>query len=126
MEAAAPYAAAPRGPRNLTLPLAAWLRRMGFAVLEQGNAGATGTWAVPDCSWRFQLTYAYSAEGGGILQLLELSDEHRPGVKVQVQTAHVARLRECRFLLLSNAAYADARRAALAAGTLLPAHAQPA
>jgi hypothetical protein len=42
-----------------------------------------------------------------------------------VHQAEVNRLREVRFLLLSNTFYRAARQAALDAGTLLPAHAQP-
>ena len=107
------------GPRNLTVPLAAWLRRMGFTVIEQGGAAPTALDAV----WMqapgtgYQLTYLAH---GGVLRLLR----HSPAQpnQVLVESANVQRLREARLLLCSSTYYADSRRAALAAGTLLAAH----
>ena len=117
----------PAGPRNLTSPLAAWLRKMGFTVLEQGGVAPDAleaTWRAPD-GLLYQVTYAHVPQGPGVFQLLayegrgSLAQEYR-GL---VHKAEINRLREARFLLLSNVFYADARRQALAAGSLVPAHA---
>ena len=118
----------PAGPRNLTTLLAAWLRKMGFTVLEQGGVAPDAleaTWRAPD-GLLFQASYAHVPQGPGVFQLLASGagrgmdpDEYR-GL---VHKAEINRLREARFLLLSNVFYADARRQALAAGSLIPAHA---
>ena len=61
MEARAPYGA-PKGPRNLTAPLAAWLRKQGFTATEQ----VLGTLATVHAHWvavggeRFELTYTWT------------------------------------------------------------------
>ena len=115
------------GPRNLTLPLAAWLRKMGFLVTEKGGAAPTAleaAWRGPD-GLLYQVSYAYAAAAGGIFQLLACFDSAYVDPQGLVQKAEINRLREARFLLLSNVFYAEARRATLSAGTLLPAHLQP-
>ena len=129
MEERAPYglpAPAP-GPRNLTLPLAQWLRRMGFLVQEQGGVSPTAlaaTWRAPD-GLLYEASYAFAPTSGGIFQLLARADNALLPHYGLVQKAEINRLREARFLLLSNVFYADARKAALTAGSLQPAHATP-
>ena len=113
----------PKGPRNLTVSLAQWLRKMGFAVLEQGGVqpvSLTATWRAPD-GMLYQASYHYALPKGGTFQLLASPRpaEHR-GL---VHQAEVNRLREVRFLLLSNVFYAEARKVALQAGTLQPTYA---
>ena len=119
----------PQGPRNLTVLLATWLRKMGFLVLEQGGVQPTAleaTWRGPD-DLLYQVSYAYSPAQGGIFQLLAFTGRGIAAADYRglVHKAEVNRPREVRFLLLSNIFYREARQAALAAGTLLPAHAQP-
>ena len=126
MEARAPYGPAPAGPgpRNLAAPLAQWLRRMGFLVMEQGGAAPTAlaaTWRAPD-GLLYEASYAFTPVEGGIFQLLARLDNALLPHYGLVRKAEVNRLREARFLLLSNVFYAEARKAALSAGTLLPAH----
>jgi|GEM_PF-2030436 len=125
-----PALPSPASPtRNFTVPLAQWLRKMGFTVLEQGGHephALEATWRAGD-DMLYQVSYAY-AQPAGIFQLLAYTGR---GVEVKdyrglVHKAEVTRLREARFLLLSNVFYREARQAALNAGTLLPTHAQPA
>lgn len=112
-------AAATPTPRNLTVPLAAWLRRLGFTVLEQGGVRPTAlgaTWV--DAQGVFSFIYVYSATGA----TAHLEHFHDNGYTHTLVALHqVRRLREARFLLLNNVAYDQARQAALAAGTLQPA-----
>jgi hypothetical protein len=120
MKAPAPQETAALGPRNLTVPLGAWLRRLGFRVLEHGGAAPTGlaaTWAV-GVGTGYGVTYLYSATQGGLLRLTR----HTPALpeRVLVDTAVVRRLREARLLLLTSVFYRADRREALAAGTLQP------
>lgn len=127
MEARAPYGPPQKGPRNLTLALAAWLRKMGFTVLEQGGVAPTAleaTWCAPD-GLRYQVSYVFAAQG--TFQLLAYPGHAATAAtyKGLVHRAEINRLREARFLLLSNTFYREARQAALDAGTLLPTHAQP-
>ncbi|MGI4762518.1 MAG: hypothetical protein ACRYF0_17535 [Janthinobacterium lividum] len=120
-----PLDRAPKGPRNLTVLLAAWLRRMGFVVLEQGGMESTAleaSWRAPD-GLLFQASYHFTPAAGGTFQLLA-SVPPAP-TRGLVHQAEVNRPREVRFLLLSNTFYREARQHALDAGTLLPAHAQP-
>ena len=124
MEACAPYNIAQTvpGPRNLAAPLAQWLRQMGFLVTEQGGAVPTAlaaTWRAAD-GLLYEASYAFTPDSGGIFQLLARLDNALLPHYGLVHKAEVNRLREARFLLLSNVFYADARRAALAAGTLPP------
>ena len=119
----------PKGPRNLTSLLATWLRKMGFTVLEQGGVVPTAfeaTWRAPD-GLLFQASYAHVPAGPGVFQLLAYEGQGLVATAYRglVHKAEINRLREARFLLLSNVFYAEARRQALAAGTLLPAHSQP-
>ncbi|WP_375418159.1 hypothetical protein [uncultured Hymenobacter sp.] len=119
--------AAPKGPHNLAGPLAAWLRRMGFLVTEQGGVAPTSleaAWRGPDDTL-YRVSYAFVPGEGGIFQLLGQLDARGMMHAGLVHKAQVNRQREARFLLLSNVYYAEARRAALASGALLPAHLQP-
>jgi hypothetical protein len=118
----------PKSPRNLTLSLAIWLRRMGFTVLEQGGIAPTAleaTWRSND-GWLYQVSYAYAPQGSGIFQLLAYQSHLSPAADYRglVHKAEVNRIREARFLLLSNVFYAEARKAALTTGTLKPTYAQ--
>jgi hypothetical protein len=115
------------GPRNLTVALGQWLRRLGFLVQEQGGVVPTAlqaTWRAPD-DLLYQVSYAFEPHVGGIFQLLAHTDNLAAAHRGLVHKANIHRLREARFLLLSNIFYATARRQALDAGTLLPAHLQP-
>lgn len=120
MEAPAPYYAAgagAQGPRNVAVPLAAWLRRLGFSVREHGGAAPTGleaTWAFGPHAV-YAVSYAFDAASGGLLRI------SRNRHQLQVAGADVRRLREARYLLLSCRDYAADREAALAAGALQPA-----
>ncbi|MDB5270221.1 MAG: hypothetical protein JWP58_3261 [Hymenobacter sp.] len=126
MEARAPYGppAPVPGPRNLTVLLAQWLRRMGFLVSEQGGVAPTAisaSWRAPD-GLLYEASYAFTPQSGGIFQLLARHDNPLLTHHGLVHKAEINRLREARFLLLSNVYYAQARQAALTAGTLQPAH----
>ena len=121
------------GPRNLTVPLAAWLRKMGFTVLEQGGTVPTAlaaAWKPFLARWTYELTYCFRPGLTGIVRLTKttpndwahLSGYFQKDVAVLVELAEVNRLREVRLLLLSNFSYAEARAIELAAGTLKPAH----
>ncbi len=114
------------GPRNLTVSLAAWLRQLGFAVLEQGGLTPTGleaSWRAPD-GLLYQASYSYAPERA-TFQLLSCPGHQATAAtyKGLVVRAEVNRLREVRFLLLSNTFYKDARQAALDAGLLRPTYA---
>ena len=115
-----PPAASPSEVRNLTGKLAAWLRGLGFVVVEKA-ASLEAVWRGPD-ELLYQVSYAY-APAAGTFQLL---GSYRPTTNPLdfhglVHKAEINRLREARFLLLSNAYYKEARRVALHAGTLKPA-----
>lgn len=125
MEERAPYGQPAPASRNLTAPLAKWLRGLGFSVLEQGGTLPTSlaaTWRASD-GLLYEVSYAF-AQHEGVFQLLARQDDATQPHHGLVHKAQVKRLREVRFLLLSNTFYREARQAALDAGTLLPAHAQ--
>ena len=112
------------GPRNLTALLAQWLRRMGFLVQELGGVEPTAlaaTWRAPD-GLLYEASYAFVPASGGVFQLLGRLDNALLPHYGLVHKAEINRLREARFLLLSNVFYAEARRQALAGGALQPAH----
>ncbi|MBJ6109464.1 hypothetical protein JAO73_10595 [Hymenobacter sp. BT523] len=112
MEAPALYATAPSGPRDLSVPLAAWLRAQGFTAAEQARP-ATATvaahWLGPQGE-RFQLDYAWVA--GPVPSATCWLTVRYPG-QLQPETLftaqHVRRLQEARQLLLGNVRYANAR-----------------
>ena len=111
MEDRAPYASAPSGPRNLTVPLAAWLRTLGFTATEQHYA----TMATLAAHWigprgeRFELGYIWSARPhtDATCQL----QVRWPGREAEnlCGSQRVHRLKEVRSLLLGNVRYHNAR-----------------
>jgi hypothetical protein len=110
------------GTRNITLLLAVWLRRMGFAVVEHGGlvpTALTATWTSPR-TYRYELSYVF-APTGGVLRLVHNAGPHSFDVLIEGATVH--RLREARFLLLSSVRYDFDRKVARAAGTLRPTYA---
>ena len=82
MEAPAPYHTAPKGPRDLSVPLAAWLRVQGFTATEQARSATC---------W------------------LRVHYPGQPQAETLFTGQHVRRLREERQLLLGNVRYANAR-----------------
>jgi len=113
MEDRAPYhAEAPKGPRNLTAPLAAWLRTQGFTVTEQTQvhcAAVGGHWLGP-LGERFQLTYFW--QSGPLPDAtcwLEVSYPGQAQAERLFAPQHVRRLREARLLLTNCVRYANAR-----------------
>jgi hypothetical protein len=122
----------PMGPRNLALPVAAWLRRLGFEVQEQQTLVltlVTARWYDLPRVHGFQFVYThFHPDWKPHLAYCSLhlhGAGYPPAGQCLLADTHVKRLREVRFLLLSNMRYAAARQAALDAGILLPAHAQP-
>ncbi|MGI4760557.1 MAG: hypothetical protein ACRYF0_07625 [Janthinobacterium lividum] len=113
MEDRAPYASAPKGPRNLAAPLAAWLRTQGFTATEQHYA----TLATVAAHWislrfeRFELTYTWQAGPSpeATCQLQVFSHQLGPQVEPLFTAQRVRRLREVRLLLTGNVRYANAR-----------------
>lgn len=114
MEARAPYHAAPSGPRNLTVQVAAWLRGLGFAAREADH----GTIATVEANWltpeghRFDYYYQWSAEKAIVSLTLCYASELRAMDLVAGQ--HVRRLREARRLLLDDEHYRAERQLARA------------
>jgi len=116
MEARAPYHApdaAPRPPRNLTVPLAAWLRTQGFTATEQqpslAFASVAAHWLGPSGE-RFELDYHWS--GGRFPDATCRLQVRYPGQVTPeplVTAQRVRRLKEARLLLTSNVRYANAR-----------------
>ena len=103
MEARAPYhAAAPSGPRNLTVHVAAWLRGLGFTALEADH----GTIATVEAHWqspeghRFDYYYQWSMLKAIVSLTLYYPGERNPLDLIRGQ--HVGRLREARRLLLDD------------------------
>jgi len=102
MEARAPYHAAPSGPRNLTVHVAAWLRGLGFAAREADH----GTIATVEANWvspeghRFDYYYEWSAQKAIVSMTLCYSGARQTMDLVAGQ--HVGRLREARRLLFDD------------------------
>lgn len=110
------------GSRNITLLLAVWLRRLGFAVVEYGGLVPTAlnaTWLSPR-KHRYELSYVFAPTGGVLRLVLNGGPQ---AFESLIDGATVHRLREARYLLLSSVRYAFDRKAALAAGTLRPTYA---
>lgn len=123
MEGRAPYQlpSAPRGPRNLAVPLAAWLRTQGFTATERAQprfATVEAHWLGP-AGERFELTYTWATgpvpEATCRLRVLYAGQAQFETLFTPQQ---VRRLQEARLLLLRCVRYANARL--LAAPT--PAH----
>ncbi|MGI4759885.1 MAG: hypothetical protein ACRYF0_04210 [Janthinobacterium lividum] len=114
MEARAPYhTEAPKGPRNLTAPLAAWLRKQGFTATEQqpgpAYAAVAAYWLGPSGE-RYELDYLWT--GGRFPDAtcrlaVRYTGQVTPEVLFTAQ--RVRRLREARLLLTTNVRYANAR-----------------
>ena len=112
MEAPAPYAAAPKGPRDLSAALAAWLRTQGFTAVEQSRP-ATATvaahWLGPQGE-RFQFDYTWLAGPvPSAICWLRVRYLGQPQPETLFTGQQVRRLREARQLLLGNVRYANAR-----------------
>jgi hypothetical protein len=121
----------PTGPRNLAVPLAAWLRRLGFTALESEPAGThltqlTAQWHSPLGHFKVEYMHCHPPQAPAWAGFRLLWREPKPFslTRELVSMANVNRLKEARVLLLSNKCYDTARQAALLAGTLLPAHCQ--
>ena len=112
MEGRAPYrTTAPKPPRNLATPLAAWLREQGFTVTERhyetmATVAATWTGLRGDC---FELAYTWSS--GRCAASTSQLQVRWPGCEAEnlFGAQRVRRLREVRLLLTGNVRYANAR-----------------
>lgn len=112
MEESASYPAAPQGPRNLALPLVAWLRTQGFTAAEQVlpiYAAVSAHWASP-AGEHFLLEYSWVAgPAPDATCQLKVLYPGRAAFEVLFTPQKVRRLREVRLLLLGNVRYANAR-----------------
>ncbi len=111
MEARAPYhTPAPKAPRNLAAPIAAWLREQGFIATEQQHdtlATVAAHWIGP-IGERYDFTYTWVA--GPVPYASCQLRVSWLGLSMQLFTAQrVRRLRDVRLLLLGNVRYANAR-----------------
>ncbi|MGI4866134.1 MAG: hypothetical protein ACRYFZ_19575 [Janthinobacterium lividum] len=103
MEDRAPYhTEVPKGPRNLTAPLAAWLRTQGFTVTEQTQpqCAAVGAHWLGPRGERFQLTYLW--QNGPLPDATCWLEVRYPGqahAEVLFTPQHVRRLKEARQLV---------------------------
>jgi hypothetical protein len=111
MEAPAPYATpAPKGPRNLAAPIAAWLRAQCFTATErQYDTMATvgATWLGPRGE-SFELGYIWVPRYASASLQLQVRWPSQPGQNL-FGPQQVRRLRDVRLLLLGNVRYANAR-----------------
>jgi hypothetical protein len=107
---AAYHTQAPEGPRNLTVPLATWLRTKGFTATERVQS----QFATVEAHWlgpmndRYEFTYTWTAgpEPDATCQLTV----YWQGLPEKLFTAQrVRRLREARLLLTNCVRYANAR-----------------
>ncbi|WP_201979289.1 hypothetical protein [Hymenobacter rubidus] len=112
MEAPAPYHTASKGPRDLSAPLAAWLRTQGFVATEQVRptmATVAAHWLGPQGE-RFQLEYAWvSGPVPSATCWLTVQYPGQPRPETLFTGQLVRRLREARQLLLGSVRYANAR-----------------
>lgn len=117
MEARASEDSARPGARNLSAPLAAWLRSQGWTALEQAPAGqpmatVAAHWLSP-AGARFELDYTWAPLAGAAPVATCRLRVLAPGTALfrELFTAqYVYRLREARTLLLNCVAYATARQ----------------
>lgn len=111
MEARAPYhTVAPKLPRNLAEPIAAWLREQGFIVTERqydGQATVAAIWFGPRGEV-FELGYVWVARYASATLQLQARWPGQPNENL-FGSQQVRRLREVRLLLLGNVRYANAR-----------------
>jgi hypothetical protein len=110
METPAPYHTAPKPPRNLAAPIAAWLREQGFTATERQYvtmATVGATWLGPSGE-RFELGYFWVPRYASATLQLQV---RWPGKESEnlFGSQQVRRLREVRWLLRSNVRYANAR-----------------
>ena len=109
-----PYNAAPRGDRDLSAPLAAWLRTQGFTALERAQPGfvtVAATWLSPRLD-RFELTYTWQRTPAGPAEAschLRVCYADEWELTTLFTAQRVRRLKEARLLLLGNVRYANAR-----------------
>jgi len=106
---------APKGPRNLTVPLAAWLRKQGFTATEQVLA----TLATVHAHWlavggeRYELTYTWAA--GPVPDAtctLRVLYPQSVWAETLFTAQRVRRLKEARLLVSNCVRLANARRLA--------------
>ncbi|HEX8659201.1 MAG TPA: hypothetical protein VF690_16800 [Hymenobacter sp.] len=126
MKAQASCAPALRGDRDLSAPLAAWLRTQGFTAQEEAQPGM----ATMAAHWinlqldRFELAYVWQRAPAGHAVAtcrLQVLYAHEWDFTTLFTAQRVHRLRDVRALLLGNVRYANARQVALATGALQPA-----
>jgi hypothetical protein len=111
MEAPAPYHTAPKPPRNLTAPIAAWLRTQGFEATEQAGdeqATLTAIWTGPRGE-RFGVSYLWSPRYDGTVLSLQVAYPGQTQTEMLIAAQQVRRLRDLHLLLLGNLRYANAR-----------------
>lgn len=110
MESRAPYQAeTPKGPRNLSRELAAWLRTLGFTAAEYYGTTVAAHWEGSRGE-RFELSYEWVG-GPSPDATCRLRVRH-PGqalFEVLFTAQKVRRLKEARLLLLNNVCYYNAR-----------------
>ena len=114
MEGQASYHAAPRGDRDLSAPLAAWLRTQGFEALERAQTDfvtVSATWLSPRHD-RFELAYTWQRTAAGHAEAtccLRVCYAAEWDFTTLFTAQRVRRLSEARLLLLGNVRYANAR-----------------
>ena len=103
----------PQGPRNLAPYVAAWLRKLGFTVLEREYPAIVtveAQWTAPNGK-QFYLSY-YWYPAPHYKAVLELC-MYQAGASLPldlIRGQHVRRLKEVRQLLLNDTDYRDARQ----------------
>ena len=114
MEDQGPYSATPRGDRDLSAQLAAWLRTQGFEALERVQPDfvtVSATWLSPRLD-RFELAYTWQRTPAGYAVAtcqLRVCYAAEWDFTTLFTAQRVHRLREARQLLLGNVRYANAR-----------------
>lgn len=114
MEDPAPHSAAPRGDRDLSAPLATWLRTQGFETLERALPGfvtVSATW-LSSRHDRFELEYTWQLLPAGHAEAtcrLRVCYAAEWDFTTLFTAQRVRGLREARLLLLGNVRYASAR-----------------
>ncbi|MDB5268022.1 MAG: hypothetical protein JWP58_1062 [Hymenobacter sp.] len=118
MEDQAPNQPAPRGDRDLSVPLATWLRTQGFTALERAQADfvtVAASWHSPRHD-RFELDYTWQRTPAGHAEAtcrLRVCYAAEWDFTTLFTAQRVRRLSEARLLLLGNVRYANARTLAL-------------
>ena len=119
MEDQAPYhTLAPKGPRNLAAPLAAWLRTLGFTASEYYQGTVVAAHWVGPRGEHFQLDYTWQA--GPVPDATCRLRVLYPGqslFEALFTAQRVRRLKDVRVLLLGNVRFANARLLALPTAT---------